>query len=145
MHLRLEVHGDPAGTWSVKGLPQQSARFANLSDCLEHAKQECAAAPAVIEFFSDGEYVVSVRQEKGWPRQLPQPGGRRPIRSQRAAIPARASKLSQLGDVLTRLASVLGVWGAWSRGAWVTLQGASSGSTFRVPPASRGLKVSARK
>jgi hypothetical protein len=74
----------------------------------------------VIEFFSDGEYVVSVRQEKGWPRQLPQPGGRRPVRSQRAAI-------------------------TWSQGAWVTLHGASSGSTFRVPPASRDLKVSARK
>ncbi len=73
MELRLQIHRDQAGTWSIKGLPEQSvARFDDLSEALEYAKRECAWAPALIEFFVDGVYVV-VNQEEGWPHRLCRP------------------------------------------------------------------------
>jgi hypothetical protein len=51
-----------------------------MSTSLEYARSECRAAPATIELFVEGLYVV-IHQERGWPRQIvrsednaPQPG-----------------------------------------------------------------------
>jgi hypothetical protein len=94
MDLRLQMHRDEAGTWSIKGLPQQSvARFDDLSEALEYAKRECAWAPALIEFFVDGVYVV-VNQEEGWPHRL--------------CRPASAAKFAGISDHLRRCGERLG-------------------------------------
>jgi hypothetical protein len=88
MELRLQIHRDQAGTWSIKGLPQQSvARFDDLSEALEYAKRECAWAPTLIEFFVDGVYVV-VNQGDGWPHRL--------------CRPASAPKFAGISDHLRR-------------------------------------------
>ena len=60
--------------WLISGLPRDPVgRFAELGECLEFAKQQCAAKPATIEFFVDGLYIVTVFQERGWPLQLCRP------------------------------------------------------------------------
>ena len=75
MQLRLQVRRDPDGSWLLSGLPQHPAcRFQDLSEGLEFAKRECAAAPALIELYVDGFY-AAVSQEGGWPHQLCRPGG----------------------------------------------------------------------
>jgi hypothetical protein len=88
MDLRLQIQRDQVGTWSIKGLPGRSVvRFVALSEGLELAKRECAAAPAVIELFIDGLYLV-VYQEAGWPRRICRP----------ASVP----KFAQISDLLRR-------------------------------------------
>jgi hypothetical protein len=88
MDLHLQIHRDQVGTWSINGLPGQSvARFDDLSEVLEYAKRECAWAPATIEFFIDGVYVI-VHQNEGWPQRL--------------CRPASTRRFSKLGDRLRR-------------------------------------------
>jgi hypothetical protein len=111
MDLRLQIrHCDQAGIWSIKGLPGQSvAGFENLSEGLEYAKRECASAPAVIELFVDGLYLV-VYQKRGWPHQLCRSAGYRPAGIQNTAKPAGASKSAQIGGRLRRNTDWRDIW-----------------------------------
>ncbi len=75
MGLCLQIVHDPAGTWSVHGLPQHPvAHLVSLADSVDYARRECAEAPATIELMVDGFYAV-IHQELGWPRQLVAPNG----------------------------------------------------------------------
>lgn len=70
MSLNLQIRRGTSGAWSLTGLPRHAAiEFDDLAEGLDYAKRHCAAAPAVIELFSDGIY-VAVSQEAGWPHRL---------------------------------------------------------------------------
>jgi hypothetical protein len=126
MDLRLQICRDQGGPWSVKGLPRQSvAEFEELSQCLEYAKRECAAAPAMIELFTDGLYVAAF-QERGWPRPLCRPGGVPRAKFGTTANPVRASKFAQIGDRLRRCADCFDIR------RWLPFQ-QKSGPTPRTP------------
>jgi len=131
MDLRLQVYRDPVGTWLIKGLPAQSvAEFADLSEGLEYAKRECASAPAVIELFVDGLYLV-VYQEKGWPRQLCRPAGNWSTGVRRTA------KFVQIGNRLRRCTASLAIWHLLSlyRRTRASRAVAGMASVFRASPA----------
>ncbi len=73
MELRLRICREATGAWSLTGLPRQPlVEFTNLAAGLDYARRECDAAPALIELFSDGIYVVA-SQKQGWPRPLCRP------------------------------------------------------------------------
>ncbi len=66
MSLRLQIHREVCGSWSVHGLsPAAVAHLPSLSASLDYARRECAAAPATIELLIDGFYAV-VYQDSGW-------------------------------------------------------------------------------
>jgi hypothetical protein len=70
MSLQLKICRNPSGTWSLDGPASLPASdLPSLSASLEHARRACGAAPATIELFIDGMYMV-VHQEGGWPRPL---------------------------------------------------------------------------
>jgi hypothetical protein len=70
MTLQLKIYSGDCGTWSVHGLSSLPVtHLPSLSASIDYAREECAAAPATIELFIDGFYVV-VHQERGWPRRL---------------------------------------------------------------------------
>jgi hypothetical protein len=70
MSLRLKICRDIWGMWSVEHLtPVPVSHFPSLSAAIEYARKACGAAPATIELFVEGMYLV-VHQERGWPRQL---------------------------------------------------------------------------
>ena len=70
MCLRIEICRDAAGTWSVHGpslVPVSD--LPSLSASIHYARQACNAAPATIELYVDGLYIVA-HQERGWPKAL---------------------------------------------------------------------------
>ena len=70
MCLRIEICRDAAGTWSVHGpslVPVSD--LPSLSASIDYARQACNAAPATIELYVDGMYIVA-HQERGWPKAL---------------------------------------------------------------------------
>jgi hypothetical protein len=70
MNLQLKICRDVFGTWSVHGLsPIPVSHLRSLRASIDYAREACDAAPATIEFFIDGLYIV-VHQELGWPRSL---------------------------------------------------------------------------
>jgi hypothetical protein len=70
MSLCLKISRDVWGTWSVHGLPPVPVpNLPSLSASIDYARKACEAAPATIELFIDGLYVV-IHQERGWPRPL---------------------------------------------------------------------------
>jgi hypothetical protein len=70
MSLQLKICRNPSGTWNVDGpAPLPASDLPSLSASLEHAQRACGAAPATIELFIDGMYMVA-HQERGWPRPL---------------------------------------------------------------------------
>jgi hypothetical protein len=70
MSLQLKICRDVWGTWSVHGLaPVPVSHLPSLSASIDYARKACDAAPATIELFVDGMYMV-VHQEHGWPRPL---------------------------------------------------------------------------
>ena len=72
--LYLQIVHDPAGTWSVRGLPRHPvAHLASLTESIDYARRECGEAPATIELMVNGFYAV-IHQELGWPRRLVAPG-----------------------------------------------------------------------
>ena len=117
MCLRIEICRDAGGTWSVHGAsPVPVSDLPSLSASIDYARQACNAAPATIELYVDGMYIVA-HQERGWPKALvssdigrsrpvpagPDPGGaapwsrlvawlRGPRHSSTAAGPAALSK-----------------------------------------------------
>jgi hypothetical protein len=78
MSLQLKICRDVFGTWSVHGLsPIPVSHLRSLRASLDYARKACDAAPATIELFIDGLYIV-VHQERGWPRSLLAPNTDRP-------------------------------------------------------------------
>src|SRR5436309_15889186 len=70
MSLRIKICRDVGGTWSVHGLsPEPVSDFRSLSASIDYARQACNAAPATIELYVDGMYIVG-HQERGWPKAL---------------------------------------------------------------------------
>lgn len=70
MSLCVKIARDVWGTWSVQGpSPVPVSHLPTLSASIDYACKACNAAPATLELFVDGIYVV-VHQERGWPRRL---------------------------------------------------------------------------
>jgi hypothetical protein len=96
MSLRIKICRDVGGTWSVHGpSPVPVSDFPSLSASIDYARQACDAAPATIELYVDGMYIVA-HQERGWPKALvgSEIGRSRPISA--APDPARAAQCSRL-------------------------------------------------
>src|SRR5215469_925965 len=68
MSLRIKIYRDISGTWSVDGLAPVS-NLPSLSASFDYARKACDAAPATIELYVDGVYIVA-HQERGWPKAL---------------------------------------------------------------------------
>ncbi len=70
MSLRIEICCDVGGSWSVHGpSPAPVSDLPTLSASIDYARQACNAAPATIELYVDGMYIVA-HQERGWPKTL---------------------------------------------------------------------------
>jgi hypothetical protein len=70
MSLNIKICRDSGGTWSVHGTsPMPVSGRPSLSASLEYAGKACNAAPATIELYVDGMYIVA-HQESGWPKAL---------------------------------------------------------------------------
>jgi hypothetical protein len=70
MSLRIKICRDVEGTWSVQGAsPVAVSDLPSLSASLDYAREACNAAPATIELYVDGMYIVA-HQECGWPKAL---------------------------------------------------------------------------
>ena len=65
MSLRIKICREIGGSWSVHGpSPGPVSDLPSLSASIDHARQACNAAPATIELYVDGMYMV-VHQERG--------------------------------------------------------------------------------
>jgi hypothetical protein len=70
MSLQIKICREVGGTWSVHGLsPVPVSDLPSLSASIDYARQACDAAPATIELYVDGMYIVA-HQERGWPKAL---------------------------------------------------------------------------
>src|SRR5260370_11210914 len=70
MCLRIKICRDVGGTWNVHGpSPVPVSDLPSLSASIDYARQACNAAPAPIELYVDGMYIVS-HQERAWPKAL---------------------------------------------------------------------------
>jgi hypothetical protein len=70
MSLQIKIRRDAWGTWSVHGLsPVPVSDLPSLSTSIDYARNACNAAPATIELYVDGMYIVA-HQERGWPKAL---------------------------------------------------------------------------
>jgi hypothetical protein len=96
MSLRIKICRDVGGTWSVHGLSLVAVSdLPSLSASMDYARQACNAAPATIEMYVDGMYIVA-HQECGWPKALvsSEIARRRPVPA--APDPARVAPWSRL-------------------------------------------------
>src|SRR5215467_8708258 len=81
MSTRIEICRDSEDSWSVYGAsPEQVSGLSSLSASVDYARKACNAAPATIELYIDGMYIVA-HQENGWPKALvcPASGQDRPV------------------------------------------------------------------
>jgi len=95
MSLRIEICRDVGGSWSVHGpSPVPVSDLPSLSASIDYARQACNAAPATIELYVDGMYIVA-HQERGWPKALvnSEIGRSRPVPA--VADPGRAALWSR--------------------------------------------------
>src|SRR5437763_11743741 len=70
MTLHIKICRDASGTWSVHGpSPVLTLHLPSLSASIDWAREACNAAPATIELYTDGMYIVA-HQERGWPKAL---------------------------------------------------------------------------
>ena len=70
MSLRIKICRDVGGSWSVHGTsPVPMSHLPSLSASIDYARKACNAAPATIELYVDGMYIVA-HQERGWPKAL---------------------------------------------------------------------------
>jgi hypothetical protein len=102
MCLRIKICRDVGGTWSVHGpSPAPVSDLSSLSASIDYARQACNAAPATIELYVDGMYIVA-HQERGWPKALVTSdiGRSRPMPA--APDPGRAALCSRLVAWLRR-------------------------------------------
>src|SRR5207248_8261933 len=68
--LRIKICRAVGGTWSVHGAsPVPVPDLPGRSASIDYARQACEAAPATIELYVDGMYIVA-HQERGWPKAL---------------------------------------------------------------------------
>ena len=70
MSLQIKICREVGGSWSVHGpslVPVSD--LPSLSASIDYARQACNAAPATIELYVDGMYIVA-HQERGWPKAL---------------------------------------------------------------------------
>jgi hypothetical protein len=117
MQLSLTFRYDGDG-WLIRGLPRDPVgRFDDLAEALDYAKHECAAEPANIELFVDGLYIVTVVQERGWPRQLCRPTVSEVVIPAGSGGLRRASKIHRIAARLWR--------GVSSRANWLRLRQAA--------------------
>src|SRR5204863_374870 len=89
MDLRIKICRDVWGTWSVDGASFPTvSNLPSLSASIDYARQACNAAPATIELYVDGMYIVA-HQERGWPdtRATPPKNSPIPSRTHRAGNP----------------------------------------------------------
>jgi hypothetical protein len=96
MSLCIKICRDVGGSWSVHGpSPVPVSDLPSLSASIDYARQACNAAPATIELYVDGMYIVA-HQERGWPKALvnSEIGRSRPIPT--VPDPARAALWSRL-------------------------------------------------
>ena len=96
MSLRIKICRDVGGSWSVHGpSPVPVSDLPSLSASIDYARQACDAAPATIELYVDGMYIVA-HQERGWPKALvnPEIGRNRPVPV--GSDPGRAALWSRL-------------------------------------------------
>ena len=96
MSLRIKICRDVGGSWSVHGAsPVTVSDLPSLSASIDYARQACDAAPATIELYVDGMYIVA-HQERGWPKALvnPEIGRNRPVPA--GSDPGRAALWSRL-------------------------------------------------
>ena len=102
MSLRIKICSDVGGTWSVHGpSPAPVCDLPSLSASIDYARQACDAAPATIELYVDGMYIVA-HQERGWPKALvsSEVGRGRPVPAD--PDPGRAAPWSRLVAWLRR-------------------------------------------
>ena len=87
MSSRIKICRDFEGTWSVYGTsPEQVFGLPSLSASIDYARKACNAAPATIELYIDGMYIVA-HQESGWPKALVSPGiGQNPPADKRRVV-----------------------------------------------------------
>jgi hypothetical protein len=70
MSLHIKIRRDVWRTWSVHGLSSVPVSdLPSLSASIDYARNACNAAPATIELYVDGMYIVA-HQEAGWPKAL---------------------------------------------------------------------------
>ena len=96
MSLQIKICREVGGSWSVHGPSRVPVSdLPSLSASIDYARQACNAAPATIELYVDGMYIVA-HQERGWPKALVRSeiGRGRPIAA--APDPARAARWSRL-------------------------------------------------
>jgi hypothetical protein len=96
MSLRIKICRDVLGTWSVHEPSRVPVSdLPSLSASIDYARQACNAAPATIELYVDGMYIVA-HQERGWPKALvsSEIGRSRPVPA--VPDPARAALWSRL-------------------------------------------------
>jgi hypothetical protein len=107
MSLQIKICREVGGTWSVHGpSPVPVSDLPSLSASIDYARQACDAAPATIELYVDGMYIVA-HQERGWPKALvgseigtSEIGQSRPVPA--VADPGRAAPWSRLTAWLRR-------------------------------------------
>jgi hypothetical protein len=102
MSLRIEICRDAGGSWSVHGASLVPVSdLPSLSASIDYARQACNAAPATIELYVDGMYIVA-HQERGWPKALvsSEIGRGRPVPA--GPDPGRAAPWSRLVAWLRR-------------------------------------------
>jgi hypothetical protein len=111
MSLRIKICREVGGSWSVDGLsPVPVSDFPSLTASLDYAREACDAAPAAIELYVDGMYIVA-HQERGWPKSLVNSRIRADFNQIVPVIARRALRFAAL-------AMTVGVGGAaWSESA----------------------------
>jgi hypothetical protein len=102
MSLRIKICRDVGGSWSVHGpSPVPVSDLPSLSASIDYARQACNAAPATIELYVDGMYIVA-HQERGWPKALVASGIGRSRAVPAGPDPGRAALWSRLVAWLRR-------------------------------------------
>ena len=95
MSLQIKICREVGGSWSVHGpslVPVSD--LPSLSASIDYARQACNAAPATIELYVDGMYIVA-HQERGWPKALVSSEIRRSHPVPAVPDPARAAVWSR--------------------------------------------------
>jgi hypothetical protein len=102
MSFHIKIRRNDWGTWSVHGLSSVPVSdLPSLSASIDYAREQCNAAPATIELYVDGMYIVA-HQEAGWPKALvaSETGRCRPVPTEPDR--GRAALWSRLADWLRR-------------------------------------------